>query len=209
MKSSTKSVTKLLIKLREGDEIAFNELIPLVYKEMRRLAHFYMQGERHGHLLQTTALINEAYLKLVDHKGIQWQNRAHFFGVAAQAMRRILIDNVQKHATAPSGVLALFTLRWTMHTALPRRAPAELIALDDALTDLATLDPRKSRVVELRYFGGLSTVETAEVLGVSTATVTRDWETAEAWLLRAMGPPCDPGSLRAKRVKKIAGRDKD
>jgi RNA polymerase sigma-70 factor (ECF subfamily) len=207
MKSSTNSITKLLIDWREGDKTALNKLFPLVYKEMRRLAHFYMQGERPGHMLQTSALINEAYLKLVGHKGIQWQNRAHFFGVAARAMRRILVDNARARNYGKRGAGAVHIGLDEANDVAQTRA-ADLIALDDALTALATLDPRKSHVVELRYFGGLSVVQTAEVLGISTATVMRDWDTAKAWLLRAMSPT-DPSGRRAKTVKKkTTGRDK-
>ena len=202
MKSSTNSVSQLLINWREGDETALDKLMPVVYKELRRLAHFYMKGERPGHLLQTTALINEAYLKLVDHKGIRWQNRAHFFGVAAQAMRRILVDNARARKYVKRGGGAIHIPLDAAHEIARMRA-SELIALDDALIDLAAFDPRKSRVVELRYFGGLSIVETAEVLGISTATVTRDWETAKLLLLRAMSPrhPKQPRATRASKKR--------
>ncbi len=177
-------ITQLLLEWSKGDTGALDRLMPLVYEELRQLARRYMAGERPGHTLQTTALINEAYLRLIDHKEMQWQNRAHFFGVAAQAMRRILVDHARTRDAAKRGGGAP---KASLEDAavVPER-PAELIALDEALTDLATIDPRKSQVVELRYFGGLSVEETAEVLGVSPVTVMRDWSTAKAWLLRAM-----------------------
>ena len=148
------------------------------------MARHYMAAERPGHTLQTTALINEAYLRLIDHRDMSWQNRAHFFGVAAQAMRRVLVDHARTRDAAKRGGGAL-KASLEEAAAIPERA-AELIALDKALNDLATIDPRKSQVVELRYFGGLSVEETAEVLGISPVTVSRDWSTAKAWLLRAI-----------------------
>lgn len=148
------------------------------------MARNYMAAERPGHTLQTTALINEAYLRLIDHRDMSWQNRAHFFAVAAQAMRRVLVDHARTRDAAKRGGGAP---KASLEDAavIPER-PTELIALDEALSDLATIDPRKSQVVELRYFGGLSVEETAEVLGVSPVTVMRDWSTAKAWLLREL-----------------------
>lgn len=187
MTSSAKSVTQLLIEWREGDESALDRLMPLVYDEMRRLAHHYMRRERPDHMLQTTALVNEAYLKLVDHKGMRWQNRAHFYAVAAQAMRRILVDHARARDYKKRGG-GQQPVELSEATVVADEQCAELIALDDALTDLAALDFRKSRIVELRYFGGMSIDETAEVLGVSAVTVMRDWSTAKAWLLRELSP---------------------
>ncbi|HEY9430007.1 MAG TPA: sigma-70 family RNA polymerase sigma factor [Blastocatellia bacterium] len=185
MSASSQNITRLLLDWRNGDQTAFDRLMPLVYEELRRMANHYMRNERRGHTLQTSALVNEAYLRLVDHENIEWQNRAHFFGVAAQAMRRILVDyarsrNYQKRGGGAQQV----SLDEAMTLAGDRAA--ELIALDDALRELAKMDERKSRVVELRYFGGLSQEETAEALGVSIPTVTRDWNTAKAWLMREM-----------------------
>jgi RNA polymerase sigma factor (TIGR02999 family) len=183
MTSSPDSITKLLIEWRDGDETALNRLIPLVYEELHRMAHRHMRRERQEHTLQTTALINEAYLRLVDHKGMRWQNRAHFYGVAAQAMRRVLVDEARNHNTnkrkhdrvnLDDAVLVL-----------PKQAP-DLVALDEALNDLAALDPRKSEVVVMKYFGGMKDKEIAEALGVSTATITREWSSAKLWLLKAM-----------------------
>ena len=183
MTSSPDSITKLLIEWRDGDETALNRLIPLVYDELHRMAHRHMRRERQEHTLQTTALINEAYLRLVDHKGMRWQNRAHFYGVAAQAMRRVLVDEARNHNTnkrkhdrvnLDDAVLVL-----------PKQAP-DLVALDEALNDLAALDPRKTEVVVMKYFGGMKDKEIAEALGISTATITREWSSAKLWLLKAM-----------------------
>lgn len=200
------SVTQLLIEWRDGDETALNRLMPLVYHELRRLAHRYMRRERPGHMLQTTALINEAYLKLVDNKGMQLQNRSHFYAVAAQAMRRILVDNARARKYAKRGGKAV-VVELDQAVAIAAKRAADLVALDDALNDLAKLDPRKSRIVELRYFGGLSVVETAEVLNISPATVMRDWDTAKAWLLRAVGPDREVNT-RKQLGKKKPGDDK-
>jgi RNA polymerase sigma-70 factor, ECF subfamily len=185
MNPSSQSVTQLLLDWRNGDQTALDRLMPLVYEELRRIAGHYMRNERQGHTLQTSALVNEAYLRLVDHENIAWQNRAHFFGLAAQAMRRILVDyarrrNYQKRGGAARQVSLGEAAMVTDEDA------AEMIALDDALEELARIDERKCRVVELRYFGGLSVEETAEALGVSIQTVGRDWSTAKAWLLREM-----------------------
>ena len=176
-------ITELLLKWSNGDKGALDALMPLVYKKLRPLAAHYMAGERRGHSLQASALINEAYLRLVRHKGMHWQNRAHFFAVAAQVMRRILVDHARtRRAGKRGGGAPNVPLEEAM--IMPRGS--ELIALDEALTDLAEFDLRKSQVVELRYFGGLSVEETARVLGISPVTVMRDWSTAKAWLLRAM-----------------------
>jgi len=183
MTSSPDSITKLLIEWRDGDETALNRLIPLVYDELHRMAHRHMRRERQEHTLQTTALINEAYLRLVDHKGMRWQNRAHFYGVAALAMRRVLVDEARNHNTNKRK-----HDRVNLDEALlvpPKQAP-DLVALDEALNDLAALDSRKSEVVVMKYFGGMNEKEIAEALGISTATVTREWSSAKLWLLRAM-----------------------
>ncbi len=178
-------LTGLLIEWREGDPSALEKLTPLVYDELRRIAHRYMQRERNGHTLQTTALVNEAYLRLAGQQKIQWQSRAHFFAVSAQVMRHILIDHARRrHYAKRGGEASQVQLEDT--AAMSQQRAAELVALDDALDELANLDPRKARVVELRYFGGLSLEETAEVLEISVMTVRRDWRAAKAWLFRRM-----------------------
>ena len=185
MPSFPETVTDLLIQWREGDEAALNRLIPLVYKELRRMASYYMRRRRPGDTLQTSALINEAYLRLADHKNMRWQNRSHFFAVAAQAMRRILVDHARaRYAAKREGGLLKVSLDQAAD--IGQQRGAELIALDDALKELAEFDERKSRIVELRYFGGLSVEETAQVLEVSAVTVKREWRAAKLWLLRAM-----------------------
>jgi len=178
-------ITQLLLEWRKGDRSAPERLMPLVHEELHRLAKHYMAAERPGHTLQTTALINEAYLRLIHHKEMSWQNRAHFFAVAAQVMRRILVDYARTRDAVKRGGGALKASLDEAASVAQERA-GELVALDDALNDLATLDPRKSQVVELRYFSGLSVEEAAEVLGVSPVTVMRDWRSAKAWLLRAI-----------------------
>lgn len=177
--------TGILLAWRAGDEAALATLTSLVYDELHRLARYYMARERPGHTLQATALVNEAYLKLVDASRVRWQNRAHFMAVAAQTMRRILVDLARKRRGQKRGGGARPV---TLHEALlvGGQPGSDLVALDDALEGLAKLDPRKSRVVELRFFGGLSLEETAEALGVSTDTVGRDWSAARAWLLREL-----------------------
>ncbi len=186
MSSPPTEITQLLQKWSQGDTGALDELMPRVYAELRRLAQHYMAGERPDHTLQTSALINEAYLRLIEYKEMPWQSRAHFFAVAAQAMRRVLVDHARaRHAGKRGGRAAKVPLEEV--ATLGQLAAGELLALDEALTALAELDPRKSRVVEMRYFGGMSVEETAAVLGVSPVTVMRDWRAAKAWLLRAMG----------------------
>lgn len=174
-------VTQLLIDWSRGDRGALDQLMPLVYDELHRLAERYMRRERAGHTLQPTALVNEAYLQLVDQNRVQWQNRAHFFGVAAQMMRRITMLHVRKLRAAKRGGDAP-KITFDEELLLPEQRTEDLIALDDALNDLAAFDPRLSRIVELRFFGGLKIDETAEALGISTATVKREWRTAKAWL---------------------------
>ena len=176
-------VTQLLAAWSDGDRSALNKLLPLVEGELHRLAHRYMSHEREGHTLQTTALVNEAYLKLIDQK-VDWQNRAHFFGIAAQVMRRILIDHARKHLGPRRGGGKIISFDEV--AAVSDERACELVALDEALTMLAKVDERKSKVVELRYFGGLSVEETATVLGISAETVTRDWRRAKAFLRREL-----------------------
>ena len=179
-------VTQLLLAWRQGEPLALEELIPVVHKELRRLAHRYMSGEREGHTLQTTALVNEAYLRLVDSSQVQWQNRAHFFAMAAQLMRRVLVDFARTRNYQKRGgeVLRIeFDEAWMGST---DRGGDLVVALDDALQELAKFDARKSQVVEMRFFGGLSATETAEVLKVSEDTVLRDWKLAKTWLLREL-----------------------
>jgi RNA polymerase sigma factor (TIGR02999 family) len=176
-------ISQLLAAWGSGDQRALDELTPLVYEELRRLAHYYMSRERPGHTLQTTALVNEAYMRLVDQEETHWQNRAHFFGIAAQLMRRILVDHARSHARAKRGGGARNEPLNEAAVLSPERG-ADVVALDDALKRLAEIDPRKCQVVELRYFGGLTVEETAEVLKVSPITVKRDWSVAKAWLHR-------------------------
>jgi RNA polymerase sigma-70 factor (ECF subfamily) len=177
-------VSGLLRAWGGGDRAALDRLTPIVYEELRRLASHYMRGERPGHSLQATALVNEAYVRLVDYKGMQWQNRAHFFAVSAQLMRRILVDHARRHNLKRGGGVQHVSLDETAIVG-GDRAP-DLVALDDALDAMARLDPRKVQVVEMRFFGGLSVEETAEVLKVSSVTVMRDWSTAKAWLYREL-----------------------
>jgi RNA polymerase sigma-70 factor (ECF subfamily) len=182
---SPERINQLLLDWSKGDKAALDELVPLVYGELHRLAHHYMGGEHSGHTLQTSALINEAYLRLIDIQRMRWQNRAHFFAVAAQLMRRILVDSARgRQYTKRGGGAQKISLDEAMP--LGQETSAELIAVDDALKDLATLDARKSQIVELRFFGGLSIEETAEVLGLSAATVKREWQRAKAWLHLAL-----------------------
>lgn len=178
------NLTGLLVEWREGDQAALDRLMPLVYDQLRRIAHRYVQREREGHTLQTSALVNEAYLRLADQK-VVWQNRAHFFAVTARVMRHILIDHARRRRYAKHGGDARQVAIEEAEAMSLERA-AELIALEEALDELAQLDQRKSRVVELRYFGGLSLEETAETLNISLMTVRRDWRAAKAWLYRRL-----------------------
>jgi RNA polymerase sigma-70 factor (ECF subfamily) len=177
-------VSGLLRAWGDGDRDALDRLTPVVYNELRRLARRYMRGERRGHSLQTTALVNEAYMRLVEYKSMQWQNRAHFFAVSAQLMRRILVEHARRHNLKRGGGVQHVSLEETAIVDDDR--PADLVALDDAMNALARIDPRKVQVVEMRFFGGLSVEETAEVLKVSPVTVMRDWSTAKAWLYREL-----------------------
>jgi len=178
------NLTGLLVEWRDGDQAALDRLMPLVYDQLRRIAHRYVQRERDGHTLQTSALVNEAYLRLADQK-VVWQNRAHFFAVTARVMRHILIDHARRRRYAKHGGDAR-QVPIDEAAAMSLERAAELIALEEALDELAELDQRKSRVVELRYFGGLSLEETAEALNISLMTVRRDWRAAKAWLYRRL-----------------------
>jgi RNA polymerase sigma factor (TIGR02999 family) len=181
----TNDLSKLLRAWSAGDQRALNGLTPIVYDELRRLAHRYMERERPGHTLQTTALVNEAYMRLVNYKRMQWQDRAHFFAVSAQVMRRILVDYARSHNIKRGRGVQRVTLDEVAVVAGDRTD--DLVALDEALNELARLDPRKMQIIEMRFFGGLSAEETAEVLKVSPATVRRDWSIAKLWLYRELG----------------------
>lgn len=186
MNSGVKDVTRLLEAWSDGEPEALTELVAVVYDELHRMAKRYMESQPSGHTLQTTALIHEAYLKLADRKENRWQNRAHFFAVAAQAMRHILVDHARlQQAKKRGGVETQIVSLDSVALVTDERA-WEIVALDDALKELSALDERKTRVVELRYFGGLSVEETAEVLKVSPETVMRDWRFAKTWLLREL-----------------------
>jgi RNA polymerase sigma factor (TIGR02999 family) len=182
---TTQQVTRLLKAWSQGGEAALNRLLPIVHQELRRLARRHMLGERVGHTLQTTALVNEAYLRLVNAREVNWQNRAHFLALSAQLMRRILVDSARARRGQKRGG---GNPKVTLDEGLvgPQQKGQDLIALDDALKTFAQVDPRKSRVVELRFFGGLSVEETAEVLQVHPNTVLRDWRLAKMWLKREM-----------------------
>lgn len=182
---SSHQVTQLLADWSRGDQTALDKLLPLVHEELRRLAHHYMNRESPGHTLQTTALVNEAYVRLVDQKEVHWQNRAHFFAVAAQVMRHLLIDHARAHSRAKRGGDAQRVPFEEAIVMSPERA-SELLALEEALIELEKVAPRRGRVVELRYFGGLSIEEAAEVLKVNPTTVSRDWRWAKAWLYKAV-----------------------
>ena len=179
---SPEGVTQLLKDWGSGDQAALDKLMPLVYGELRRLANNYLRRERANHTLQPTALVNEAYMKLVDQKNARWQNRAQFFGVAAQLMRRILVDHARLHQAQKRGGSDQQRLSLTNVERVSEKPNIDLLALHEALNELAELDPQQSRIVELKFFGGLSIEETAEVLGVGHATVERDWKMARAWL---------------------------
>jgi RNA polymerase sigma factor (TIGR02999 family) len=178
-------ITRLLDEWGNGNQTALDKLYPLVYDELRRMAHRYMSRERKGHTLQTTALINEAYLRLVEQRNVHWENRAHFFGISAQIMRRILIDHARRYDYAKRGGGAQRVSLDEAAVVAKERA-AELLDLDEALNRLAEVDPRRSRVVELRFFGGLDNEEIAWLLKISPNTVTRDWKMARAWLYREL-----------------------
>ena len=177
-------VSTLLHAWSGGDQSALDRLTPIVYEELRRLARRYLKREHTGHSLQTTALVNEAYMRLVDYKRMQWQDRAHFFAVSSQVMRRILVEHARRHNLKRGGDVQHLSLEEAAMVGDDRGA--DLVALDDAMNALARQDPRKVQVVEMRFFGGLSVEETAEVLKVSPVTVMRDWSTARAWLYREL-----------------------
>lgn len=179
--SSTPTITQLLVAWNRGDQQALELLTPQVYRELRRLAHGYLAGERRGHVLQTTALVNEAFVRLIDWQQVEWQNRAHFFGVAATLMRHILVQFAREQQAQKRGGQAI-RVSLSEAAAISTRHNPDLVALDDALTELEKLDPRQARTVELRFFGGLNLEEAAEVLKVSVTTVRRDWRMAQAWL---------------------------
>jgi RNA polymerase sigma factor (TIGR02999 family) len=179
-------ITQLLQSWSHGDEAAIDKLMPLVYDELRRMARRYMSNEKPGHTLQTTALVNEAYLRLVDASGANWQNRTHFFAVSAQVMRRILVDWARsRHAAKRGNDVPALELDEAL--AVPLKTGTDIVAVDDALKALTLFDSRKSQIVELRFFGGLTVKETAEVLKVSEETVHRDWRLAKSWLRRELG----------------------
>jgi RNA polymerase sigma-70 factor (ECF subfamily) len=187
--SPTKDVTRLLINWGNGDQAALDELIPLVYDELRRLAGRYMRRESQDHTLQTSALVNEAYMRLVDQRSVQWQNRAQFFGVAAQLMRRVLVDHARRRSRAKrGGGIQMVSLN---DQSVMSNEAAEVVALDEALRNLAEMDPRKSQIVEMKFFGGLTNDEVAEVLKVTSRTIEREWRKAKAWLHRAISKSWD------------------
>lgn len=193
METGSDQVTKLLADWSNGDRDALERLTPLVYGELRRLAGRYLRRERPGHTLQSTALVHEAYMRLIDQRTVRWQNRAHFYGVAAQMIRRILVDHARSRQAAKRGADAP-KLSLDEAIGVPERKEVDLIALDDSLEALAQMDRQQSRIVELRFFTGLTVEETAEVLGISPATVKRDWVTAKAWLYRELSRTPQDGS---------------
>ena len=184
--STPTGVTQLLIDWSKGDQAALDQLMPLVYSELRRLASNYLRRERQGHTLQPTALVNEAYLKLVDQRSAKWQNRAQFFGISAQLMRRILVDHARQHRAAKRGGSEQQRLSITSAEKFAKQSEIDLLALNEALDELTKMDPQQARIVELKFFGGLSIEETSEVLGIGHATVERDWKMARAWLRRQL-----------------------
>lgn len=185
MEAPTGEITRLLTELTNGNSRAVDQLMPLVYSELRRMARRYLRQERRDHTLQPTALVHEAYLKLVDQSGYSWHNRAHFFAVAAQVMRRILIDHARTHHAQKRGGVA-GKLSLDLVEVMDRRQYLQLIVFDEMLSKLQACDPRQGRIVELRFFGGLTEEEIAEVIGISVRTVKRDWKVARAWLYREM-----------------------
>jgi RNA polymerase sigma factor (TIGR02999 family) len=183
--NGTENITELLVGYGRGDKEALDKLMPVVYDELRRQAARYLRREQAGHTLQTTALIHEAYVRLVDQRNVQWQNRAHFFGIAAQMMRRILVDHARTKKRAKRGGSDV-KVSLADATVAVKGQDLDVVALDEALTRLAEIDEQQSRVVELRFFSGLTVEETAEVMGISAATVKRDWSMAKAWLHREL-----------------------
>lgn len=192
MRRETAEVTQLLIAWGEGDEAAFESLVPLVYEELRSQARRFLRKERVGHTLQTTALVHEAYFRLIDQKAVDWKNRAHFFAIAAQMMRRILVDHARRGTVAKrGGGVDLLPLDERI---VFESSAKELLALDDSLHDLANREPQLARLVELRYFGGLSNEELSEVLGISIPTITRRWRLARAWLFAHLNDETSHGA---------------
>jgi RNA polymerase sigma factor (TIGR02999 family) len=183
---SQPGITQLLTRWGNGDQTALDQLMPIVYSELRRLAGNYLRRERRDHTLQPTALVNEAYLKLIDQKAAKWQNRAQFYGIAANLMRRILVDHARQHKAAKRGGSDQQRLSITSAGKLIAKSDLDVLALHEAMNELATIDPQQERIVELKFFGGLSIEETAEVLGIGHATVERDWKMARAWLRRRL-----------------------
>ena len=185
--SSEGEVTRLLQGWRDGDRKALDSLLPLVYEELRRLAHFQLRNERQEHTLQSAALVHEAYLRMVGLNSLQWESRTHFFGIAAQVMRQVLVDYARRHRSAKrGGSVCKVSLEEAMISPLGKEKDVDVVALDEALLALARIDARQSRVVEMRFFAGLSLAEISEVLEVGPATVQRDWTAARAWLHREM-----------------------
>ena len=186
MDGASADVTRLLQQWSNGQEQALDRLVPHIHNELRKLAAGYLRRERPDHTLQPTALVNEAFLKLIDQRAVKWQNRAHFFGIAAQAMRRILVDHARTHAADKRGGGAQKVPLDEAHAIGPM-VDVDLLALDEALTRLAAIDPQQSRIVELRFFGGLTMEEAAEVMRISPATIGREWRIAKAWLSAELG----------------------
>ena len=183
---SSEGITQLLVDWGNGDQAALEKLMPLVYSELRRLASHYLRRERGEHTLQPTALVNEAYLKLIDQRNAKWQNRAHFFGISAQLMRRILVDHARQHQAVKRGGSGQQRVSITTVEKLAKEPEVALLALNEALDELARMAPQQGRIVELKFFGGLQIEEIAEVLGIGHATVERDWKLARAWLRRQL-----------------------
>ena len=191
MSSEPDNVTRLLNEWSSGNKQVLEELLPVIFNELRHLAHGFLYHERPGHTLQTTALVHEAYLKLIDQRDARWQNRAHFFAIAAQAMRRILIDSARKHRAQKRGG-AGEKVSLTEAGEISTGSESALLALDEALNELAEIDQEQSRIVELRYFAGLTIEETAEVMSLSPATIKREWATARAWLYQTLSERGQP-----------------
>jgi RNA polymerase sigma factor (TIGR02999 family) len=189
MPGSGGEVTRLLVELREGHQEAADQLVPLVYGELRRLAGSYMQRERPGHTLQATALVNEAYMRLVDGEPAQWQNRAHFFAIAAHTMRQVLTDHARRRHAGKRGGVDARKVDVDAALLITKDKLEDVIAIDEVLERLVLIDPRQSRLIELRYFAGLNVEETAEAMGISAVTVKREWRLAKAWLSRELASP--------------------
>ena len=196
-RSADGDVSALLRAWSDGDQSAMQALTPIVYDELHRLARHYMRRERPGHSLQATALVNEAYMRLADYTRMQWQDRAHFFAVSAQVMRRILVEHARRHNVKRGRGVQHVSLDDVVVVASGPKADTDLVALDQALVGLARIDPRKAQIVEMRFFGGLTVEEIGEVLSVSTGTIKRDWRAAKAWLYRELSdePDDGPGAL--------------